>query len=283
MVRYTWMVLITAGLYFFNPPHLHLNMKAYILLLLTLLLISCRSGNPTERDDPENTTLHVFTAAGMRLASEEICAGYSLHTGTEIEHNFASSGLLARQILNGARADVFISASIDWITYLTDMGLIAEGGVSKIAGNRLVAVCARDKTPRVPEFSPAFNPLEGLEGVIAVGDPAYVPVGTYTKMVFDSLKWTAGLHGRAIFCKDVASTLHYAESGACDWAVVYRSEALQSEKVRILSEIPEGLHRSVEFYIAVCKGRPGEGLRKCFLETSSREIMEKYGFTATGS
>jgi molybdate transport system substrate-binding protein len=251
-----------------------------IALFLTMSFIGCGGYKQYGAEDHPDTVLRIFAAAGARLPTENVCKLYETVSRNRVVCNFASSGTLARQILSGAEADLIVSANRTWIEYLEAHGYISPGSIRLIAGNSLVVIAGADSD------SPNLNFETTLPGSFkhtnfAMGDPAYVPVGRYTKMVLDSLGWYKGLKERAILAKDVSSVLHLVEMGACDWGVVYRSEAMQSENVRIIAEIPDSLHEPIHFYLASLRDHH-EGthaLADLYAGSKGEAILLKYGFT----
>jgi molybdate transport system substrate-binding protein len=225
-------------------------------------------------------TLQIFAAAGTRTPTEEICDRYEKETNRKVERNYASSGTLARQIAAGAPADVFVSANKQWIDFLKDKKMLADGSVRKIVGNSLVLIAPKDSDISAPELKSDYDIQGAIRDKIAIGDPAYVPVGKYTKTVFEQLGWMDKIKDKMILAKDVSSVLRYVELGECDFGVVYRSEALQSKKVKIIAEVPGALHKPIEFFAADLKAAKPEGktLSEAFLSKEGVASFIKFGF-----
>lgn len=260
--------------------HMHRKHLSIGLCVLLASMLGCTSVRQKEVGKGENESLVIFAAAGARTISNEVCDLFEEKVNYHVERSFASSGLLARQIANGADADVFISANYDWIQYLLEENFLDSVSVKRIASNSLVFVAPISSELIAPEFTPDFDINSIVPGVIAMGDPSFVPVGKYAKMVLDSLGWFDVLKDKIILAKDVSSVLHYAELGACDWAIVYYTEAIQSSKVKILADVPESLHSPIYFYLAGLNSTSPEVTELCDFITNNKmkSIYEKFGF-----
>ncbi|MFC2096269.1 molybdate ABC transporter substrate-binding protein [Bacteroidota bacterium] len=246
--------------------------KNIFFLFLTLSLgfqFSCK-------DSESNVKL--FAAAGTMLPVNEVCESFSLNSTTQIEKNYAASGALARQIGTGANADIYISANKQWIDHLENNNLLIQNSIKKIAENKLVVICSKDKHPNI-EFTRDFDIQSAIDDKISIGDPKYVPVGTYAKQVLDSLNWYNKIESQIVLAKDVTSVLHYVELGECDWGIVYYSEAIKSDKIKITYEIPQQLHNPIVFYIALLNNnKESKEFYDFFFSKSAIELFGKYGF-----
>lgn len=254
-----------------------MNTKTYIKVI-QFLFLSIYIGIIVACNQVSNQKAQLFAAAGTMLPSTEICDSILTDQSIEIEKNFAASGDLARQIKAGADADIYISANKQWINHLNENHLIIENSISEIAGNKLVVICPVNKDI-ILDFSTDFDIQSTVKDRISIGDPKYVPVGKYSKQVLDTLNWFNQIQNQIILAKDVTSVLHYVELGECDWGIVYYSEAIKSEKVRIAYEIPQKLYSPIKFYIA--RMNDNEKTVKCynyFKSNIAEKIFLKYGF-----
>jgi len=200
--------------------------------------------------EAQSPALTLFAAAGTRAAVEELAGVWKTEYGSAPEVNFASSGTLARQIEAGAQPDVYISANRRWIDYLLEKEILDSASVHVIASNALALIVPQESKLTPPDFTRDFPIASWTAGQGAVGDPAYVPVGRYTKAAWESLGWWEALQRNLILAKDVSSVLRYVELGEAEWGVVYRSEAMKSDKVKILQLVPQNFHKPIRFYVA---------------------------------
>lgn len=178
--------------------------------------------------------LTVFAAASLAEALQEIAPAYTAVSGDTLRFSFGASGTLARQIKEGAPADVLVSADELRLDQLERAGLLAVGTRRTILANQLVVV--------VEAAAGAFNTPDALASAnvrrIAIGEPATVPAGTYTRQYLDSAGLWAQLSGKLVPLDNVRAVLAAVEAGNADAGFVYRTDALLSKKVRIALAVP---------------------------------------------
>lgn len=250
------------------------NYIKYIILLSFVfgIHISCKKSDQN---------IKLFAAAGTMLATNEVCDSFTDKNNIILEKNYAASGALARQIQSGAEADIYISANKQWIDYLIHNEILKEESVSKFATNRLVIICPKNHDVSI-EFNSDFDIKSSIKENISIGDPKYVPVGKYAKQVLDTLGWYEQIQKQIILAKDVTSVLHYVELGECDWGIVYYSEAIKSNKVKIAFEIPSELHNPINFYIGLINDNTDtRKLYNYFTNNTGQNIFVRHGFTTT--
>ena len=258
--------------------------RILILILITLFLmfLSCFKKNSNGTSEVENITITIYAAAGTRIVTDEICDLFEKKYNYIVKRNYASSGTLARQIANGAESDVYVSANKQWIDFLIEKGYLKNDSVKVVGMNSLVVIVPVDFKGIRPEFKNEFDVFSSIPDKIALGDPAYVPVGQYAKKTLDNFGWYDQINekGKMILCKDVSSVLHYIEQGECDWGIVYYTEAIQSDKVKIISKIPSYLHDPIVFYVADVKEQKiiGQKLSRMFTEKTGQKIYKEHGF-----
>jgi len=253
-------------------------MKRFVIFSVILcigFLFSCKQANNNKNGD---STVKIFAAAGTMLPTNAICNEYEKQFNIKIDRNFAASGALARQIEAGADADIFISANKQWIDFLVENNLLIQNNISDLAKNNLVVICSKDRDIKI-EFVNNFDIKSSVKERIAIGDTKYVPVGKYAKQVLDTLGWYGKIENQIILAKDVTSVLHYVELGECDWGIVYYSEAIKSDKVKIAYEIPNDLYNPIIFYIGLLnENQKSKKLYWYFKSDEMQEIFKKYGF-----
>ncbi|GAB6191827.1 molybdate ABC transporter substrate-binding protein [Desulfocastanea catecholica] len=225
-------------------------------------------------------TVHLSVAASMTDAFNDIVAGFTAaHPNTEILPNFASSGSLAKQIEQGAPADIYVSANPKWMKYLVEKNLIATGTDRIFAYNQLVFVGA-EKT----QVSSLDN-LGTLER-IALGTPQSVPAGQYAKQAMEKAGINATLEqaNKLVMTKDVRQALIYADRGEVDGAFVYRTDALLAKQAKILFIVPENLYDRVSYPVALTVEGAGNDSAKALYEylksPEAIAILTEYGFQA---
>lgn len=173
----------------------------------------------------------VFAAASLSDALKELSPAYTKATGDTLRFNFGASGALARQIQSGAPADVIISADELRVDQLEKAGLTAAGTRRTVLANLLVVVVAVEggaPVAALPDLAKADVKR------IAIGEPATVPVGTYTKEHLQKLGLWAQVIDKCVPLDNVRAVLAAVEAGNADAGFVYRTDALFSKKVRIV-------------------------------------------------
>lgn len=221
--------------------------------------------------------LSLSVAASLKEVINELTAEYGKKKpGTTFLKNYGASGALAKQIEQGAPADLFISANREWVDYLQNRKLIDEASRCAFAYNSLVFA------------GTTKQPVAGMKdlaklGKIAIGSPGSVPAGEYAVESFKAAGIDKALEGKLVMAKDVREAMKYAELAEVDGAFVYRTDALLlGKQARILFAVPEGLHDRVTYPMALTTCGAGkkeavEFLR--FLQSAeARKVLEKYGF-----
>ena len=241
------------------------------LLALAAMIAACRA--------PQRVTLTLSAAASLQEALSEVETAYKQsHATVDFRNNFGSSNTLARQIDQGAPADVFLSAAAKPMDELEQKGLLAAGTRRNLLRNSLVLIAPRDSQLR--EF-------QGLADrsirVIALGDPASVPAGQYGRQTLVSLGLWERLNAKLVLGKDVRQVLSYVETGNADAGLVYATDALTSAKVRVVAAAPESAHEPIVYPVAVVKGSHSEEAARRFVEDLAspvaQAIFKKHGFT----
>ncbi len=247
--------------------------------LTAVLCISCDTVNTEEK------SYTIFAAAGTREVTEEICDLFEQKYNCSIHRNYASSGMLARQIDNGAMADIYVSANKQWVDYLIKKNIFIDSTVRAIAGTKLVIIAPVNNPDFTIEFNPAFDVSNVVPNRIVIGDPGHVPVGAYAETALQKLGWLEKLDDQVLLAKDVSSILHYVELGECDWGMVYYTEAIKSKKVKIVTDIPADLHDPVIFYIGnVNHAQSGSyQLNAYFTSETANDVLTKNGFSVVHS
>ncbi|MFI5182725.1 MAG: molybdate ABC transporter substrate-binding protein, partial [Thermoanaerobaculia bacterium] len=163
----------------------------------------------------------VFAAASLTDALKEIAASWEIAGGESVVFNFAASSLLARQIREGAPADLFLSADEIQMDGLEKASLIAPGTRRSVLSNSLVIVVPADSPLRIGSERDLAGP--GV-GTLALAEPTSVPVGVYSKKFFESIGIWKQVAPKVIPTENVRATLAAVESGNVDAGVVYRTD-----------------------------------------------------------
>lgn len=224
--------------------------------------------------------LRVSVAASMNEVIRALASDYAkARPDLSLLPNFASSGSLAKQIAQGAPADLYISANPKWMAYLVNEGRIAENTVRVFAENRLVFVGGKGSAAK------SLTDLPMLAR-IAIGSPKSVPAGQYALQVMEG----AGIYKELmskhslVMAKDVRQALIYAERGEVDGAFVYLTDARLAQKAVVLFEVDPGLHEPIRYPMGLTHSGLLNPEAKAFYDylatQAAREILISHGFSS---
>jgi molybdate transport system substrate-binding protein len=236
-----------------------------VCLLFAILAFAARAQAPT-----------VLAAASLKEALDEVASSYP---GRPVIA-YGSSAALARQIENGAPADIFISADLDWMDYVEKKNLLAPGTRSNLLGNRLVLI-APAKQPVKLQPAPGFPIAMALgSGRIALAEPNSVPAGKYAKAAFEKLGVWDQVAPRVAAAENVRAALALVSRGETPLGVVYQTDANAERGVVVAGVFPADTHPPIVYPIAALKGaKPGATAFLEFLsQPRARQIFERHGF-----
>ena len=189
--------------------------------------------------------------------------------------NYGASGALAKQIENGAPADIFISANLKWVDYLRDKKLMDDQTIGIFAYNELVFVGR-------PNAAQGMQDLSKL-GKIAIGSPQSVPAGEYAAEALKKAGIDKALEQKLVMAKDVRACLMYAEQGEVDGAFVYKTDALLASKaIAVLFTVPQALYSQVTYpkglTAAGGKNKDAVAFFRFLNSAEAKKVLEGQGF-----
>jgi molybdate transport system substrate-binding protein len=198
--------------------------------------------------------LTVFAAASLTDAMKDVSAQWVQAGHKTLRLSFGSSSTLARQIEQGAPANLFASADEKWMDYLADKKLIAADTRRDLLGNDLVLIVPADKPLHVA-IGPGLNLLSllGASGRVATGDPGHVPVGIYAERALRRLGQWDAIAPRLARTDDVRSALLLVERGEAPAGIVYATDAAVSKAVMVAGTFPADSHDPVSYPFAVTR------------------------------
>jgi molybdate transport system substrate-binding protein len=243
-------------------------MRTLPLVMMSLAMVSSNAAE-----------LNVFAAASLTDALREIAASFDKQTGSRVNLNFGASSLLERQIEEGAPADVFVSADEAKMEELAQKGLIKPETRKDLLGNSLVVVVANDSrlTIEAPEdlLRPEIRKL-------ALADPKAVPAGIYAQKFLERANLFEKLRARIIPTENVRAALAAVEAGNADAAVVYKTDAAISKRVRVAWSVPPGQAPPIVYPVAVLRETRQPQLAAGFVRflqsPDARAIFTRFGF-----
>lgn len=240
-----------------------------LVLILTAVLAVCKING---------AEVNVCAAASLTDVMKEIASAYEKENGDNISFNFGASSLLARQIIERAPADMFISADEAKMDELEKAGLIATETRRDLLSNLLVIVVPYDSKLEIA------SPEEFLtkSQKIAVADPRAVPAGIYTKEYLTRLGLWQKLEPKIVPTENVRTALAAVESGNVDAGFVYKTDANISHKVRIAFTVAVEQGPPIRYPVALIKEAREKAAAAKFLaylqSASTRKTFERYGF-----
>jgi molybdate transport system substrate-binding protein len=229
----------------------------------------------------QDKSLTVFAAASMKNALDDIDAAYSGKTGVRITVSYAASSTLAKQIEQGAPADVFISADTDWMDYAVSKNAINAPTRVNLLGNSLVLIAPNDSKIDDVKIEPGFDlaKLAG-DGRIATGDVSAVPVGKYAKAALEKLGAWQAAQPKFAMADSVRAALTLVARGEATLGIVYATDAKVEQGVRIVGTFPPDSHPAIVYPVAATTtANPQAAEYLAFLRSSiAKSTFEKYGF-----
>lgn len=229
-------------------------------------------------------TVKIYAAASLSNAMTDIAHIYQVkYPETKIVPVFGASSALAKQVQAGASSDVFFSADQGWMNFLVQNKMVNAAAVRPLLFNQLVAISPKNLNIAFKP-QPNFNFAQAFKGHLCTGQMESVPAGKYAKQSLIQLNWLDRLKGRIVGTDDVRSALAFVERGECEVGIVYKTDALISQKVKIIGTFPANSHSPIAYPLALTKqgGKNKEAVQfEQFVEKSSqaKAVFKKYGFS----
>lgn len=195
----------------------------------------------------------VFAASSLQTALDSIAAAWQREAGGTAVISYGASSALARQIEQGAPAQVFLSADLDWMDYLAERTLVEPGTRSELLRNRLVLVGPAGT--QAVEITPALD-LVGLlgGGRLAVADTTAVPAGRYARAALETLGLWAGVAGRLAEAENVRAALALVSRGEAPLGIVYLTDDVADPAVAAIGIFPEESHPAIVYPVSLVAG-----------------------------
>jgi molybdate transport system substrate-binding protein len=221
----------------------------------------------------------VFAAASLTDSLKQIAADYQKEAGRTVTFNFEASSILARQIEEGAPADIFFSADETQMDRLAERGLIDAATRVDRLGNTLVVVAPKDSHLQI--HSPADLAADGVKQ-IALADPKAVPAGVYAKEWLKKFGDWDAVAPKIVPAENVRAALAAVASGNVDAGVVYKTDAAISKSVKIVYQVPHADGPDIRYPLALVKASEHPDEAKRFLEylnsKGAARVFERFGF-----
>ena len=246
-----------------------------------LALLCAFAGTPQPLIAQEQIT--VFAAASLKNALDDANAAFTEATGVKVVTSYEASSALAKQIEQGAPADVFISADLRWMDYAAEHKLIDPNTRVNLLGNKLVLIAPADSKLSNVTIAEGFD-LAKLAGDsrIAVADVKAVPAGLYAKAALEKLGAWAAAEPKLAQAENVRATLAFVARGETPVGIVYETDAKIEPKVKKIGVFPDSSYPPVTYPVAATSStkKPAVGHYFNFLRSSAaRSVFERYGFS----
>jgi molybdate transport system substrate-binding protein len=254
-------------------------MSRFAGLLLSLVILYGSAHSPALAEDK---TLTVFAAASMKNALDDIDAAFAAKTGVKVNASYAASSTLAKQIEQGAPADIFVSADTDWMDYTVGKKAINESTRVNLLGNSIVLIAPKDSKIDHVTIAQGFDlaKLAG-DGKIATGDVKSVPVGKYAKAALEKLGAWSAAEPKFAMAESVRAALTLVARGEAVLGIVYSTDAKVEPGVKIVGTFPADSHPPIIYPVAATStAKPEANAYLDYLRSSAAKgVLEKCGFT----
>lgn len=252
----------------------------FLLLIMMVGLVACSSGENEGTNGEEKVEIIIAAAASLTDAFTEMGENFkTANPNSDLKFTFASSGQLQRQIEQEAPVDVYASAGQKQMNALEEKDLIHKDTRENFVENSIVMITQKENQDTIKEFSDLKN-YSG--GKIAIGDPEHVPVGQYTKSVFESLEVMDPLKEDIVLSNDVRQVLAYTETGEVELGFVFSSDSVASDKVRVIQEAPKDAYDTPLYPISIIKSSKQKEMGQKWIDYvksgEGKEILQKWGF-----
>ena len=245
-----------------------------------LLLSACLFGLQSLAADSEKS-ITVFAAASLTNALQDLGDAFTKDTSIPVRFSFAASSALARQIENGARADVFFSADLEWMDYLQARNLIQTASRHDLLGNQLVLIAPVDSRINL-KIAPHFALAAALgKSHLATGDPDSVPVGRYAHEALASLGVWDQVAARLVRADSVRAALAFVDRGEAALGIVYATDAMIDKNVRVVDLFPADSHAPIIYPAALTSGAGADAAKfLAYIHGPAGDLtFRHYGFT----
>lgn len=220
--------------------------------------------------------INLSVAASLKEVINELADNFAKkYPGVRFVKNYGGSGQLVKQIENGAPADIFISANLEWMEYLKNKKMADVASIGTFAYNTLVFAGISGKAASLQEVTKLEK--------IAIGSPRSVPAGEYATEAFKKAGIDKQLEKKLVMARDVRECLMYAERGEVDGAFVYKTDALVAKQAKILFAVPQELYPRVTYPMALtvagAKNRDAAAFFRYLHSDEAKSSLTRHGFT----
>jgi molybdate transport system substrate-binding protein len=267
-----------------QEPEMTASRRKWIAWTLGLAVAAGTAWWPQPAARAQGGDVVVFAAASLKNALDAINAQWQKETGRKATISYAASSALAKQIEQGAPAQMFISADLDWMDYVAGKNLIKPETRSNLLGNRIVLVAPRDKATAI-DIKPGFDLAKALgDGRLAMANVDSVPAGKYGKAALEKLGVWASVSGKLAQSENVRAALLLVSRGEAPAGIVYQTDAASDKGVTMVGIFPEDTHPPIIYPIALTTnaGPDASAFLAYVRSGKSKPLFEAQGFTVVG-
>lgn len=225
--------------------------------------------------------INVFAAASLKNALDAVGASWKADTSKEATLTYAASNALAKQIEAGAPADVFVSADLTWMKYLSEKSLIAKNSEVQLLGNEIVLVAAKDSKIDL-KIEKDFKLAEAIgSSKLAMGNVDSVPAGKYGKAALEKLEVWSSVEGKVAQAENVRAALKLVDSGEAELGIVYVTDAKADVSVKVVGTFPGDSHAPIIYpagLVAASKNADAAEFLKYLQSDKAKAIFKGQGF-----
>jgi molybdate transport system substrate-binding protein len=256
--------------------------RSWLALLVAAGLASTAGALPAAAQGKD---VVVFAAASLKNALDDIAGEWQRETGKKVVISYAASNTLIKQIEQGAPADIFISADLDWMDYGQQKGLIKPDSRSNLLGNRLVLIAPKDSSVSA-NIQPGFDLAALLKGGrLAMGNVDAVPAGKYGKASLEKLGVWDSVKDKIAQAESVRAALLFVSRGEAPLGIVYQTDATADPSVKIVGTFPENTHPPIIYPVALTKestNADAQAFLNYLRSPAARAAFERQGFAVLG-
>jgi molybdate transport system substrate-binding protein len=256
--------------------------RSWLALLVAAGLASIAGALPAVAQGKD---VVIFAAASLKNALDDIAGQWQRETGKKVVVSYAASNTLIKQIEQGAPADIFISADLDWMDYGQQKDLIKPDSRSNLLGNRLVLIAPKDSSVSA-NIQPGFDLAALLKGGrLAMGNVDAVPAGKYGKASLEKLGVWDSVKDKIAQAETVRAALLFVSRGEAPLGIVYQTDAAADPGVKIVGTFPENTHPPIIYPVALTKesaNADAQAFLNYLRSPAARAAFERQGFAVLG-
>ena len=224
----------------------------------------------------------VFAAASTMVPLNDLAQSFERDQRLTVRFSFAASSTLARQIMHGARADLFLSANRQWLDRLDRDGFLAAGTRRELTGNRLALIRLADGGADVILGRPATLLGALADFPLVLADPSHVPAGIYARQALEHLGLWKPLQGRLAFAANARAVTVRVARGEAPLGITYASELRAESGLEAAALLPAESHSPIRYELALIEPADNPSalaFHEYLLSRDAQQVFLKHGFT----